>query len=224
VLRSSLELARRRGLIATVPEIDWPPLPKSDFDFLDFDEAERLLAAAREEWWTMILVALRTGLRHGELLALRWVDIDLNRGKLQVRRTVAKGVVGTPKNGREREVPLSSETVAALKAYRHLRGELVFPRMDGRIQHPSNCTKPLWRTCERAGLRRIGWHVLRHSFSSHLVMRGVPLRTVQELLGHASMEMTMRYAHLSPNVVRDAVELLDSRSCIRNASGGAESA
>lgn len=69
---------------------------------------------------------------------------------------------------------------------------------------------PLWRVCKRAGLRRIGWHVLRHSFASHLVMKGVPLKVVQELLGHATMEMTMRYAHLSPNVGRDAVKLLDA--------------
>src|SRR3954471_6115379 len=68
---------------------------------------------------------------------------------------------------------------------------------------------PLWRATRRAGLRRIGWHVLRHTFASHLAMRGVPLKAIQELLGHASIVTTMRYAHLAPHVARDAVRLLD---------------
>jgi site-specific recombinase XerD len=68
---------------------------------------------------------------------------------------------------------------------------------------------PLWRACKKAGLRMIGWHVLRHTFASHLAMRGVPLKAVQELLGHATIEMTMRYAHLAPTVKREAVAQLD---------------
>jgi len=67
----------------------------------------------------------------------------------------------------------------------------------------------MWRACKRAGLRRIGWHVCRHTFASHLVMRGAPIKAVQELMGHSTMEMTMRYSHLSPDVRRDAVGLLD---------------
>ena len=63
--------------------------------------------------------------------------------------------------------------------------------------------------CRRANLRPISWHVLRHTFASHLVMKGAALKTVQELLGHATIDMTMRYAHLSPEVKRDTVDLLD---------------
>lgn len=74
---------------------------------------------------------------------------------------------------------------------------------------------PLKRALKNAGLRHIGWHALRHSFASHLVMRGAPIKSVQELLGHSSIEMTMRYAHLSPDVGRDAVKLLDARETVR---------
>jgi integrase len=68
---------------------------------------------------------------------------------------------------------------------------------------------PLWRACKRTGLRRIGRQVLRHTFASHMVMRGVSLRVVQALLGHASIEETQRYSHLSPDVKKDAVRLLE---------------
>jgi site-specific recombinase XerD len=68
---------------------------------------------------------------------------------------------------------------------------------------------PLWRACRKAVLRQIGWHVLRHTFASHLVMRGAPIKAMQELMEHATIEMTMRYSHLSPDVRKDAVSLLD---------------
>ncbi|MSP59835.1 MAG: hypothetical protein EXR72_05745, partial [Myxococcales bacterium] len=92
---------------------------------------------------------------------------------------------------------------------RHLRGELVFSDDGGKMLKKGYCRWPMWRACKRAGLRRIGWHVLRHTFASHLAMRGVPLKAVQDLLGHATIEMTMRYAHLAPVVHRVAVEQLD---------------
>lgn len=81
----------------------------------------------------------------------------------------------------------------------------------GRVLTKEECKHPLWRACKRAGLRRIGWHTLHHTFASHLAMRGAPLKAVQELLGHATIQMTMRYAHLAPEVARDAVKLLDDR-------------
>jgi integrase len=74
----------------------------------------------------------------------------------------------------------------------------------------NECRWPLWRACRKAGLRLVGWHVLRHTFASHLVMKGVALKAVQELLGHTDIATTMRYAHLAPGVTRDAVRLLDT--------------
>jgi integrase len=224
VLRRLLDVARRRSLIERLPDIEWLDAPKPEFDFLEFGEATRLVTAADEGWREMILVGLRTGLRQGELLALRWEDVDLHRRLLLVRRSVTRGVVGTPKSGKGREVPLGNEVVEALRRYRHLKGELVFCADDGRMFRKNECKWPLRRACKRAGIRRVGWHVLRHTFASHLVMRGVPLRVVQELLGHATIEMTMRYAHLSPSVPREAVNLLDGSLGIGWVSAGEQGA
>ena len=86
----------------------------------------------------------------------------------------------------------------------------MFARLDGERRDRHGCTRALYTIAERAGQEiPFGRHVLRHTFASHLVMRGVPLKAVQELMGHATMEMTLRYAHLALDVRRDAVRLLD---------------
>ena len=102
--------------------------------------------------------------------------------------------------------------VVALKAHRHLRGAFVFCDATGAYLKNDTCRNAILRASKRAGLRPIGWHTLRHSFASHLVARGVPLKAVQELLGHATIEMTMRYAHLSPDVKKDAVRALEGHT------------
>lgn len=211
VLRHSLEVAARWEWIESVPSVSWAKAKKPEFRFLDFEEADRLVAAAEAEQLAhgMIVVALHTGLRLGELLALRWDAVDLKAGRLIVRHAVARGVVGTPKSGGSREVALSETVARTLKALRHLRGPLVFCKDDDAMLTKNEAKGPLRRARVRAGITALGWHDLRHTFASHLTMRGVPLKAVQELLGHATIEMTMRYAHLSPTVARDAVCLLD---------------
>jgi site-specific recombinase XerD len=77
------------------------------------------------------------------------------------------------------------------------------------MRKKNGCKHPIWRAYKKAGLRPARWHVLRHTFASHLVMRGAAMKAVQELLGHATIEMTIRYAHLSPEARRDAVSVLD---------------
>jgi integrase len=204
-----LGVARKRGLIAAMPEIDWIKIPPQEFDFLDFAEAEKLIEGAEGEWRTMILVATRTGMRMGELLGLRWDDVDLSAGRINVRQSYVQGVFGLPKSGKPREIPLGDEVIETLRAHRHERGSLVFCDAGGNVLTAGRLAWPLKRALKRAGLREIGWHVLRHTFASHLAMRGVPLKAIQELLGHASIVTTMRYAHLAPHVARDAVRLLD---------------
>ena len=138
-----------------------------------------------------------------------WEDVDLVKGQLRVVRSATGGHIGTPKSGRNRVIPLSRDLVRVLREHRHLKGELVFCAPDGRMLNKNMVRRPIARACRLAGLRNIGWHKLRHTFASHLVMRGAQMKTVQELLGHATMEMTMRYAHLAPRVRREAVNLLD---------------
>lgn len=212
VLGKLLRYAEEIGFIKQVPKIRPLNVPKPAFDFLSFNEADRLLDAAKKddsEWLTLIYVALKTGLRWGELAELRWSDVDLVAGRLIVQRAFACGVVGTPKSGLSREVPLSPETVKVLKAHRHLRGDLVFSETDGSRHIYHRTSSALERICHRSGLREISWHVLRHTFASHLIMRGRSLKEVQELLGHSDYGMTLRYAHLAPSVKRDAVIELD---------------
>jgi integrase len=209
MLRKMLVVAQEWEIISIIPKVKWLKLPPSEFDFLTFEEADRLIAGADDEWRTMIVVALKTGLRQGELLALRWDDVDLVAGRIVVSQNLAYGEITTPKSGKNREVELGDDVLAALKRHRHLRSDLVFCKADGGMLTKGESKHPLWRACKRAGLRRIGWHVLRHTFASHLVMRGAVLKSVQELLGHGTIKMTERYAHLSPDVRKDAVRLLD---------------
>src|SRR5262249_17617511 len=146
VLHRMLVVARKRGLIDFVPDFEWLRSPLPEFDFLDFEEAKRLVDAAEGQLRTMLLVALKTGMRHGELLALRWQDVDLVAGRIVVRQNVVRGVIGTPKSGKPREIPLGDDVRKALKDHRHLRGPLVFCNMDGKMLTDSELKNPLAHT------------------------------------------------------------------------------
>lgn len=213
VLHTLLEVAKEHKVIAHVPSVKMFKTEKPDFDFLTFEEAERLVAAAEPQWRTLILLDIKSGLRQGELIGLQWGDVDLQRGMLQVRRAIWRGVTGLPKGGQARTVDLPASAVEALKAHRHLCGPYVFCQPDGQPLTAGKMKQPLLRALRRAGISRehgaIGWHDLRHTYASHLAMRGVTLKAIQELMGHATIEMTMRYAHLSPEAKASAVQELD---------------
>jgi len=209
VLRCMLGKAEDWKLIAKAPKIKWLKVPESDFDFLDFGESENFLAAGEAGWLAMIAAGMKAGLRQGEMLALRWRDVDFTAAKINVRQNVVRGNKGTPKGHESRSIPMSPVLASILGDHRHHRGELVFCNKDGTMLTKNMCRRPLYDICKRAGLRQIGWHVLRHTFASHLVMRAVPIKVVQELMGHKDIKTTMRYAHLSPNMGQDAVALLD---------------
>jgi integrase len=206
-----LRYGHETEVLASVPKIKLLKLEPQKFDFLTFEELERLLHAMKDdaERRAMFLLGGEAGLRQGEIIALEWGDIDLVAGHLTVRRSVWRGIVGSPKSGRDRKVPLTSRLAAALRAHRHLRGERVFSQRDLSPFTQSSVEAALRYACKRAGLRPIGSHVLRHTFCSHLAMRGAAPKAIQELAGHSTLAMTLRYMHLAPTALREAIELLN---------------
>jgi integrase len=213
LLRAILGKAHEWKRISAIPKVKKLPNPLPPIRYLSFEEAARLESAARSDtsWSAAIIVALNTGMRLGELIALQWDDIDLVSRILTVQRSDWQGTIGTPKSGKQRNIPLNDKVIAALKAHRHLRGPWVFCRDDGSRRSNGEFALALRRIRKLSGLQGFEWHGLRHTFASHLAMRNVPMRAIQELLGHADMQMTLRYSHLSPATSRRAVEsLLDS--------------
>jgi integrase len=169
--------------------------------FLSESEAAVLIEAAPEKVRPIIVAALHTGARRGELVKLDWSDVDFRSGTVHFRDT---------KNGSDRAVPMDDTLRCLLKGLRsRLAGEAVFLGEEGRLgfKELRNGFEKAVRESKIAGLR---FHDLRHSYASFLVRSGVPLNTVRELLGHRSLEMTLRYAHLSPDHKREAVRVLDA--------------
>lgn len=211
VLGKMLHLAAERDLVKHVPRLKKLRPPKPDADYLTFEEADAVLAAAEPHWRTYILLALRTGLRVGELLGLKWVDVDWANAQLRVQRTRWRELEVAPKGGRERVVPLTRDALAALEAHKRLKlgRPYVFDHEDGRPYTHSEVKDVVPRACAVAGVKRVTNHGLRHTFASHLVMRGQSLLKTQRLLGHATSDQTQRYAHLAPSDLHDAVQVLD---------------
>lgn len=144
----------------------------------------------------LVLVAMNTGLRRGELTSLTWADVDLKRKLVTVR-------AGYAKSGKARHVPLNSEAVDVLTRWQKQQPE-------GRLFEIASI-KTAWATLlTEAKITDFRFHDLRHHFASRLVQAGVDLNTVRELLGHADLKMTLRYAHLAPSNKADAVEQLVS--------------
>ena len=208
VLGRLLRMARKRGVILVVPDLTPIRVTKHDSDFLSFTEAPKLVESAEGQLKTMVQVILHTGLRIGEVRALRWEDVNLEGGRLRIRRNDWYGIEESPKSGRTRNLPLNAEIHQALRQHHHQRSAYVLCDKAGLKLTHNAYVKPLWSACKRAGLRKITWHVLRHTFASHLAMRGVPMRAIADLMGHSTTYVTELYSHLSPEVQRQAVEVL----------------
>ena len=149
----------------------------------------------------MVLVAINTGLRRGELFGLTWTDVNILGALVTV-------TAGNSKSRKARHVPLNAEALDALTRWKGQAGgsDLVFPGMGG--GRLTNVNKSWEGLVTDANLVEFRFHDLRHHFASKLVMAGVDLNTVRELLGHADIKMTLRYAHLAPGKLADAVAKL----------------
>lgn len=214
-LRRVLASAVEWEFIDKVPALPKVKVPDREWDFFTGEEGEKLIAVARDdEERALLMFALRTGARAGEQLALKWGDIDWHKVEIVFRRSSTGGKVGPTKSGKERRVPMTEGLAKALRKVKHLRGELVFCRLDGQPLTIWQLHERLWSSCRRAGLREIRWHDLRHSFASQLVMAGVPIRRVQDWLGHSTIAMTMRYSHLAPGSGSDLIQALENPAAV----------
>ena len=192
------------------PAIVWLKCPPPKTDYLTAEECVRLLAHADGVVHELILMALRTGMRQGELKGLQWSSVEWTARMITVRHSKCDytDALGSPKSNRQRHIPMHSDVYDALLRRKNETG-YVFLDANKRPFDHQRLKVRLASVCKRAGLRRIGWHTLRHTFASHLAMRGVPLGAVQALLGHSTITTTMRYAHLAPSTLRTAIDLLD---------------
>lgn len=150
----------------------------------------------------LVLLSLNTGMRRGETFNLAWSDVDLGMRMLTVRGEGAK-------SGQTRHIPLNDEAFKVLKSWKRTGtgAGLVFPGEHGERM---TSIRTAWaKVLTDAKVSDFRWHDLRHTFASRLVMAGVDLNTVRELMGHADLKMTIRYAHLAPHVKADAVARLN---------------
>lgn len=233
LLHEALSYAVQWQLLASNPaDAVAPPRPTAtEMRALDSEEAERLLDVARETvLYPFVHVALRTGARLGELLALRWSDIDLDAATVQIARTVKRisgqGLVfGTPKTHRSRRsVALSADTVAVLRKHRRSQVEhrlsvgpgyenqgLVFASPTGQPLDDSNLRRAFQRLVKEAGLAPLRVHDLRHTAATLMLRASVHPKIVSEMLGHANVGITLdTYSHVTPTMQREAAEAMDA--------------
>ncbi|WP_409484474.1 tyrosine-type recombinase/integrase [Arsenicicoccus dermatophilus] len=207
-----------------------PRVERQEVEPWTAEEAGLFLGSMREHrLYALFAVGVSLGLRKGELLALRWEDVDLVGGTVRIRRTVqrlgagAGLVVGTPKTARSRRtIPLPAVCVQALQQHRaaqdgERRGSaswmdpgVVFATGKGTMIEPRNLNRLFDEQIAKAGVRRIRFHDLRHTCASLLLAQGVPPRVVMEVLGHSQLAITTDpYGHVLPTGLRAAADAMD---------------
>jgi len=208
---------------------------------LEREEVQHLLNTVNEKFpqvYPLILCAVRTGLRQGELIGLQWGDIDFHGGFLEVRRGVVLRQETTPKSHKIRRVDMSQQLQATLKKVKELRqleamaeGRELAPWVflaKGGNRWDDRHLRRVWVKClDGSGLRQVRFHDLRHTYASELAEQGAPPKYVQSQLGHSSIQVTMDiYSHLFERRNHEWVNKLDETTEEREGygSGGGESA
>lgn len=200
-LSKVLNLAKKDGLIERNPCEGIRRFPEiRRTRFLNEEELTRLKNVMLPEHWAMVALAIETGLRREEQFSLRWDCVDFENAVL---------TIPLPKGGKTRHVPLTPGAIAILRANpSFLQSAYVYPGLRGthRPLDASTFAKKIFRSyLRKAGIQGVSWHKLRHTAASRRVMAGVDLVTVKEFLGHADIQTTMRYSHLTPGHVRSAI-------------------
>lgn len=234
MLHTALDKAVRLGLIArNVCDLVSPPrVVRKEITPLTLEQVQKLLEAAKgHPQEVLFILALSTGMRRGELLGLKWQDIDFERGVLQVRRALVRMPTGQgyqeaePKTAKSRRsIALTSFAIEALKRHREIQqqwkeaagpfwqnNDYVFCKPLGEHLNPGyDVLVQLKLLLEKAGLPDIRFHDLRHCTATMLLAKGVHPKVVQEILGHSEIGMTLNtYSHVLPTMQKDAMEKLD---------------
>jgi integrase len=190
--------------INPVDGVEKPPQRQTgDIEVFSPEEVHRLVrAAGNPQDAAVFLTASLTGLRRGELLALRWREVDFPGHTIRVRGSFVDGHLGTPKSGRVRSVPMAPEVADALTVLRQRERwvgdeDLVFPGELGGYLDRSALRRRYSAALERAGLRQLRFHDLRHTFGTRMIAVA-DIRRVQEWMGHADVQTTMKYLHYVP--------------------------
>lgn len=223
ILKVALRYGVKRRLLAAVPILEHSMPPRDEVRWLTVEEEALVLEACTDATLAVALrLGLHAGLRRGEVMGLRWADVDQARGVLHVRwQRVATGrpegdpgtwPLALPKSKRRRDVPLPPALAEALKEHRHLRCPFVVCHPGGRCwSHPfaHGRLAELGRALGAAGTPVPGlrWHVLRHTYAARVLQGGCDLYRLSQLLGHASVRVTeMHYAHLRPSDLAAVVQ------------------
>jgi integrase len=215
ILHSIFEYARREGWVQSNPctLVEKPRASSGDPDihFLEQEEIEALLRAVPDDDLgqverRMYLTAVMTGMRQGELLALRWRDIDWPARRVRIRRSFVRGEFGTPKSKRSsRSVPLADRVAGELDL---LHQETAYRTDDNLVFAHPHTGKPIDRSrllkrfksaLKAAEARPVRFHDLRHTFGTRMAAQGVPMRTLQEMMGHRDFKTTLIYADYAPS-------------------------
>ena len=214
-LHKALKQAVRWSLIPRniTEAVDPPREQKTEISPLNEGEVRKLLEAVRgDRLEALYVLAITTGMRSGELLGLRWEDVDLQARTLQVRRTVFNGYIEPPKTMKgRRSIRLTRTSVEALRQHERV-SEWVFCTRVGTSVSVHNLHNRSWKPLlKKAGLPLdTRFHDLRHTCATLLLTRGVHPKTVQELLGHSSISITLdTYSHVLPNMQEKAVEAME---------------